>query len=79
MNFQVVIVGAGPAGLAAAYELSKRNVRNILVIDQGKAASKRQCPMPKNYNNCARCDPCSIMCGIGGAGTYSSGLLNLNP
>ncbi|MBS7269911.1 MAG: NAD(P)/FAD-dependent oxidoreductase [Candidatus Freyarchaeota archaeon] len=79
MNFQVVIVGAGPAGLAAAYELSKRNVRDILVIDQGKAASKRQCPMPKNYNNCAHCDPCSIMCGIGGAGTYSSGLLNLNP
>ncbi len=79
MNFQVAIVGAGPAGLAAAYELTKKGVKDIVVIDRGKAASKRHCPMPKNNNICAHCDPCDIMCGIGGAGAFSSGLLNLNP
>ncbi len=72
-------MGAGPAGLAAAYELTKKGVQDIVVIDRGKAASKRNCPMPKNYNVCAHCDPCNIMCGVGGAGTFSSGLLNLNP
>lgn len=79
MNCQVAIVGAGPAGLAAAYELTKNGVKDIIVIDRGEAASKRQCPMLKNHDKCLRCDPCDIMCGIGGAGAYSSGLLNLNP
>ncbi|MEM3594679.1 MAG: FAD-dependent oxidoreductase, partial [Candidatus Jordarchaeaceae archaeon] len=79
MDFQVVIVGAGPAGLAAAYELTKKGVQDIVIIDIGKSATKRNCPMINSYKMCAHCDVCDIMCGVGGAGTYSSGLLNLSP
>ena len=79
MNFRVAIVGAGSAGLAAAWELTRKNVRDIVIIDLGKAASKRHCPMLKSHGTCVHCEPCDIMCGIGGAGMYSSGLLNLNP
>ena len=73
----VIIVGAGPAGMFAALELS-RSKADILVIDQGKDVSDRVCPMKKK-DHCLHCDPCSIMCGVGGAGTYSDGLLNLHP
>ena len=73
----VIIVGAGPAGLFAALELS-RSSANVLVIDQGKDISDRACPM-KNKGHCLHCDPCHIMCGVGGAGAYLDGLLNLHP
>nr|MDO8079928.1 NAD(P)/FAD-dependent oxidoreductase [Candidatus Freyarchaeota archaeon] len=79
MDFQVVIVGAGPAGLAAAYELTKKDVQGIAIIDLGKAATERNCPMINSYKICAHCEVCDVMCGVGGAGTYSSGLLNLSP
>ena len=73
----VIIVGAGPAGLFAALELS-RVCANILVIDQGEDIPDRFCPM-KDRGHCLHCDPCHIMCGVGGAGAYSDGLLNLHP
>jgi uncharacterized protein len=73
----VVIVGAGPAGLFAARELSHSSAK-VLVIDQGKDIADRVCPM-KNRGHCLHCDPCHIMCGVGGAGAYSDGLLNLHP
>ena len=73
----VIIVGAGPAGLFAALELS-RSSSDVLVIDQGKDIPDRVCPM-KNRGHCLHCDPCHIMCGVGGAGAYSDGLLNLHP
>jgi uncharacterized protein len=73
----VIIVGAGPAGLFAALELSKTR-SEILVIDQGKDISNRICFMKKR-DQCSHCDPCGIMCGVGGAGTFSDGLLNLHP
>ena len=73
----VIIVGAGPAGLFAALELSKSRA-NVLVIDQGKDIPDRICHM-KDRGHCLHCDSCHIMCGVGGAGAYSDGLLNLNP
>lgn len=73
----VIIVGAGPAGLFAANELSMSGA-NVLMIDQGADVSERVCPM-KNRGHCLHCDPCHIMCGVGGAGAYSDGLLNLHP
>jgi len=72
-----VIVGAGPAGLFAALELSKSKAR-VVVVDQGGDISERLCPM-KMRDHCLHCQPCHIMCGVGGAGTYSDGLLNLHP
>jgi uncharacterized protein len=74
---KVVIVGAGPAGLFAAQELS-RSKTEVTVIDQGQDVPNRICPM-KNKGHCLHCHPCHVMCGIGGAGTYSDGLLNLHP
>jgi len=73
----VVVVGAGPAGLFAARELIKLN-KNVLVVDLGRDIDHRGCPMNK-FGLCRHCDPCQVMCGVGGAGTFSDGTLNLHP
>ncbi len=75
--YDVVIIGAGPAGMFAAYELAAGKLK-ILVIDMGKDIDKRLCPM-KNQSYCMHCTPCEIMCGVGGCGTFSDGTLNLRP
>lgn len=78
--YDVVIVGAGPAGLFAAYELiEKNNNLKILLLDQGKFAKNRVCPMNKKHIPCVNCNPCNIMSGYGGAGTFSDGKLNFVP
>jgi len=76
-TYDVVIVGSGPAGMFAAYELCDKKL-SVLVIDLGDDIAKRKCPMWKT-NRCANCSPCNIMSGVGGAGTFSDGLLNLSP
>ena len=75
-----MIIGAGPAGMFAAYEIAynSRGKLSILVIDQGYDVEQRKCPV-QNYKTCTKCPVCSIMSGVGGAGTLSSGLLNLRP
>ena len=79
MNYDVIIVGAGPAGLFTAYELIKNNKDlNILLLDEGKFADKRICPMKKT-GKCVNCNPCNILSGYGGAGTFSDGKLNFIP
>jgi len=79
-KYDVIIVGAGPAGLFAAYELitKKKNLK-ILLLDQGKFAENRVCPMNKMKSKCANCNPCHILSGYGGAGTFSDGKLNFIP
>lgn len=77
--YDVVIVGAGPAGLFAAYQLCQNKNFKILLIDQGKFAKNRVCPMNKNGISCVNCNPCNIMSGYGGAGTFSDGKLNFVP
>lgn len=73
----VVIVGAGPAGLFTAYELVQNNMNlKVVLLDKGKFASKRVCPMNKMGTECINCNPCNIMAGYGGAGTFSDGKLN---
>ena len=78
MKSDVVIVGAGPAGLFAAKEIAEKSRLKTLIIDMGKEVEERVCPASA-YKSCTKCTPCSIMCGVGGAGTLSSGLLNLRP
>lgn len=72
----VLIIGAGPAGLFAAHELSTKSKLSVLVVDMGREIEKRRCPAVET-GKCVRCEPCHIMCGVGGAGGMSSGTLNL--
>jgi len=73
---KVIIVGGGPAGMFAAYELVGK--ADVTIIDRGKDIAKRYCPMERK-RICTKCRVCDIMCGIGGAGTFSDGTLNLRP
>ena len=76
----VIIVGAGPAGLFTAYELITKNEKlKVTVLDKGNFASKRVCPMNKLGVPCQNCQPCAILSGYGGAGTFSDGKLNFIP
>ena len=80
MKYDVLIIGAGPAGLFAAYELiTKNNKLKIALLDKGRKVSNRFCPMSKNGTKCVNCNPCQILSGYGGAGTFSDGKLNFIP
>ena len=79
-KYDVVIVGAGPAGLFCAYELIENNEKlKIALIDKGKRAETRMCPMKVNGGKCVNCPTCQILSGYGGAGTFSDGKLNFIP
>ncbi|MEA1984141.1 MAG: NAD(P)/FAD-dependent oxidoreductase [Euryarchaeota archaeon] len=73
----MIIIGAGPAGLFAANELAAHDL-TVLVIEAGRDVEKRHCPID-SVQRCMHCTPCDIMCGVGGAGTFSDGTLNLRP
>lgn len=70
----VVIVGAGPAGLAAALKLSENPNLSIILLEQGRSIEHRRCPSIES-GQCANCKPCNIGCGVGGAGLFSDGKL----
>ena len=75
----MVVVGAGPAGLFAAYELVDNCSLRVLVVDKGKDINERICPSASMFSRCMDCKPCNILCGLGGAGGLSDGKLNLKP
>lgn len=78
--YDVVIVGAGPAGLFSAYELIQKNKNlKIALLDLGLFAKNRSCPMNERGTECVNCKPCHILAGYGGAGTFSDGKLNFIP
>lgn len=80
MKYDVVIVGAGPAGLFNAYELITNNSKlKIAILEKGFFVKKRVCPMIKQGVPCKNCNPCAILSGYGGAGTFSDGKLNFIP
>ncbi len=75
--YDVIIVGAGPAGLFSAYELITNNKKlKIAILDRGNDVKNRICPMNKFGVPCKNCNPCAILSGYGGAGTFSDGKLN---
>ena len=79
MDYDVIIVGAGPGGIFTAYELAKaeRGLK-ICVLELGKPLDKRHCPIDgKKVKSCIRCQTCSIMSGFGGAGAFSDGKYNI--
>ncbi len=79
MKADVVIIGAGSAGLFAAREIALYSKLNVIVVEQGPNVDERQCPLLGTHKTCMRCSPCNITQGVGGAGVLSSGTLNLRP
>ena len=78
-TFDVIIVGAGPAGVFAALELSERSDLDVLILDKGPEIDRRHCAARGPGGRCTHCDPCAIMTGWGGAGAFSDGKLTLSP
>ncbi len=74
-DFDVVVVGGGPAGLFASYWLAEHSGLSVLMVEKGKPPHKRECPIA-GARRCMKCRPCNILCGIGGAGLFSDGKLN---
>ena len=75
--YDVVIVGAGPAGIFTAIEMLRLGTnQSVLIIEKGKAIEKRSCPKHKT-GKCMNCKPCAITTGFSGAGAFSDGKLSL--
>ena len=79
MNYDVIIIGAGPGGIFAAYELMQQKPElKVAVFEAGHALSKRRCPIDgEKIKTCIGCKSCSIMSGFGGAGAFSDGKYNI--
>lgn len=78
--YNVAIVGAGPAGIFAALEITKLKPDwKIVLIEKGQRIEKRKCLLREGYEKCPNCKKCGLLCGWGGAGAFSDGKLTLTP
>lgn len=78
MRYDVIIIGAGPGGIFAAYELAAKSDLKVAVFEEGSPLDKRHCPIDgKKIKTCIKCKTCSIMNGFGGAGAFSDGKYNI--
>ncbi|MDR1025041.1 MAG: hypothetical protein LBL56_04885, partial [Treponema sp.] len=79
MNCDVLIVGAGPAGIFTALEIIRlKKKKNIIIMEKGRPIEKRACPKI-NTKKCMSCKPfCHITTGFSGAGAFSDGKLSLS-
>ena len=78
MKYDVVIVGAGPAGIFTALEMIKQgSSQKIIIVEKGRAIENRRCPK-NTTKKCVNCRPCSITTGFSGAGAFSDGKLSLS-
>ena len=80
MNTDIVIIGAGPAGIFTAMELLRRGSKEkILLLEKGRSIETRKCPKAQT-GHCMNCKPyCHITTGFSGAGAFSDGKLSLSP
>jgi uncharacterized FAD-dependent dehydrogenase len=78
-KYDVIIIGAGPGGIYAAYELVKKAPDlSVGLFEEGMPLEKRHCPIDgKKIKSCIHCKTCSIMNGFGGAGAFSDGKYNI--
>lgn len=79
LDYDILIIGAGPGGLFSAYELILRNpALKVGVFEYGTALEDRKCPIDgKKIRQCVHCKTCAIMNGFGGAGAFSDGKYNI--
>lgn len=78
MNANVIIVGAGPAGIFTALEMIRKgSKKKIIMIEKGHSVEKRHCPKSQT-KKCLNCQPCNITTGFSGAGAFSDGKLSLS-
>jgi len=87
LKYDVIIAGAGPAGIFTCYELAlKAPGKKVLLLEKGNNIYDRNCLImngkvqfcPKNKDGGSGCKPaCSITSGFGGAGAYSDGKFNI--
>jgi uncharacterized FAD-dependent dehydrogenase len=78
-KYDVVIVGAGPAGIFAAIELVEKDGLRVLMVEKGRDITRRNCPMEVREISCTTCPECALLSGWGGAGAFSDGKLSLSP
>jgi len=77
LKYDIIIVGAGPAGIFSALELTEKNNLSVLMLDRGQDLNQRKCPASRGFE-CVHCDPCQVLSGWGGAGAFSDGKLTLS-
>ncbi len=79
MNCDVLIIGAGPAGIFTAIEMLKKgSKKKIVIVEKGQPIENRHCPKSKTQK-CVNCKPyCHITTGFSGAGAFSDGKLSLS-
>ena len=78
-QYDVVIIGAGPAGIFTALEMLKKgSTKKIAIIEKGRSIEERSCPKTRT-KKCMNCKPyCHITTGFSGAGAFSDGKLSLS-
>lgn len=78
-KYDVIIVGAGPAGIFAAMEIVYSGKKaKVLIIEKGVDIEERVCPSTAENIPCTTCPDCGLLCGWGGAGAFSDGKLSLS-
>ena len=79
MKTDILIIGAGPAGIFTALELLRRGYKGkITLVEKGKSVENRHCPKAET-GRCMNCQPyCHITTGFSGAGAFSDGKLSLS-
>ena len=76
-DYDIIVVGAGPAGIFACLELCHAGL-NVLLLDKGREINARLCPIQRGGECCVLCSPCHLVSGFGGAGAFSDGKLTLS-